>query len=189
MTSSPASRQSFRSDSVPMSLISPSIDGLSEQNPLHSLTRQPCARCHNSCCDEVSNALQSSNSKLMNIPPLPYWQVNVPPHLREPLCPDFLLNCDAKDEAILSTPDTAYQRISWPKAKEIALASRMDLFARVPSELRAYKKFMLEVKQRHGSIMNFILRERLKWEIEGAEGRLVAKGKPFEEPSKLFSTW
>lgn len=42
-------------------------------------------------------------------------------------------------------------------------ANRLEQFKRVPSELRRYRKYIADVKASHGSVMEFILRERLGW--------------------------
>jgi hypothetical protein len=44
----------------------------------------------------------------------------------------------------------------------------------MPSELRRYRQFTHRLEKDYGSIMNFIVNERLKW------GNMEPKGKPFE---------
>ena len=48
---------------------------------------------------------------------LPYWLVNVPPSQYPSSCPDFLINANAKDRGILSTPDSEYHRQTWPEVQ------------------------------------------------------------------------
>ena len=50
----------------------------------------------------------------------------------------------------------------------------MDKFHRLPSELRRYRQFTHSLVKVYGSIMKFIVEERLGWE------GVVAKGAPFE---------
>lgn len=114
---------------------------------------------------------------------LPYWQTNVPVSQRTKECPPFLLSCSEKDQAILATPDEQYFRLSWPAAKHLVLTNRIDLLSRVPSDLRRYKQFLAEVMERYGSIMKFIITERLNWD---GEGGMIPKGaEVFEDPGGL----
>jgi hypothetical protein len=50
----------------------------------------------------------------------------------------------------------------------------VDKFHRKPSELRRYRQFTHRLVKEYGSIMNFIVNERLQWES------MVPRGKPFE---------
>lgn len=50
----------------------------------------------------------------------------------------------------------------------------MNLFHRVPSDLRKYRQFTHRLIKEYGSIMNFIVNERLQWST------MTAKGAPFE---------
>lgn len=55
----------------------------------------------------------------MTVEELPYWLVNVPRASWPSNCPDFLVNANAKDQRILSTPDEQYHRQTWPEVKQI----------------------------------------------------------------------
>lgn len=50
-------------------------------------------------------------------------------------------------------------------------------FQRLPSDLRRYLEYMFYLKQKYGSIMDFVVSERLHWDQEGG---LKARGQPFE---------
>ncbi|KAK3394664.1 hypothetical protein B0H63DRAFT_517769 [Podospora didyma] len=110
---------------------------------------------------------------------LPYWQVNVPPALRTPTCPEFLLHLSPKDLSIISTPDSAYEIDSWPAVRERVASNRLDLFQRVPSQLRRYLERTWRLKQEHGSGMAYILGHRLHWDAADLVSRRDAK--PFTE--------
>jgi hypothetical protein len=56
----------------------------------------------------------------------------------------------------------------------VAGINRVDRFHRVPSELRRYRQFTHRLVKEYGSIMNFIVNERLQWKT------MVPKGQPFE---------
>ncbi|ROT40127.1 hypothetical protein SODALDRAFT_358647 [Sodiomyces alkalinus F11] len=121
------------------------------------------------------------------IPALPYWQVNVPPEERSDECPEALQHLSAKDVGILSTPDDAYNSQTWPEVRQLVAENRLDLFQRVPSELRRYRIFVHEVMEEHGSVMNFILGQRLHWTQP-----LQANGRYFQDPGDvkiLFNDW
>ncbi|KAF9878984.1 hypothetical protein CkaCkLH20_03217 [Colletotrichum karsti] len=120
---------------------------------------------------------------LYKSPALPYWQVNVPSEHRTDECPEGLRNLSAKDVGILSTPDAEYRPQTWGIVRRFVDTNRLDLFQRVPSELRRYRLFIHHLIKEHGSVMNFVLRHRLGWEEP-----LVAKGTPFqfEEDLKIL---
>jgi hypothetical protein len=113
---------------------------------------------------------------------LPYWQVNVPVDQRPAECPDFLQDANAKDQRILATPDAEFRRLSWPEVQEFIRTNRIDLFQRVPSDLRRYKVYTSKLKQQYGSVMNFVMAERLKWQD------LIPLGEPFSNPGKSITT-
>ncbi|KUJ22754.1 uncharacterized protein LY89DRAFT_664550 [Mollisia scopiformis] len=118
--------------------------------------------------------------------PLPYWQINIPSQDRTPHCPPYLQNLSPKDLSIISTPDAFYLPLSWPTVRSISASNRLDAFQRLPSDLRRYLAFMYTLKQKHGSVMKFILEERLQW----GEGEREAKGRGlFEEESDWKVLW
>lgn len=53
-------------------------------------------------------------------------------------------------------------------------SDRVDLFHRLPSELRRYRQFTHRIAKEYGSIMNFIVNERLQWES------MKPRGQPFQ---------
>jgi hypothetical protein len=113
---------------------------------------------------------------------LPYWQVNVPADQRAAECPDFLVDANEKDRNILATPDSEFRRLSWPEVQKLIQTNRNDLFQRVPSDLHRYKAYTWKLKQQYGSVMNFVMAERLKWQD------LVPQGEPFGNPGKTITT-
>lgn len=56
--------------------------------------------------------------------------------------------------------------------------NRLDLFQRVPSELRLYREYCHQLVERYGSVMDFVMRERLGWT------NLTPSGPPFSNPGK-----
>ncbi|KAI1756975.1 hypothetical protein F4782DRAFT_209681 [Xylaria castorea] len=115
---------------------------------------------------------------------LPYWQVNVPEDERAEDCPEFLRALSAKDLGIINTPDEEYHVDTWPEVQKLILDNRLELFQRVPSELRKYLEYNWKLKQEHGSVMNFILTQRLHWELP-----ITPKGKPFEYEEDIKILW
>ncbi|OCK76074.1 hypothetical protein K432DRAFT_385716 [Lepidopterella palustris CBS 459.81] len=117
---------------------------------------------------------------------LPFWLVNVPRDQWPAECPDFLRDVGGKDREIIGTPDSDYHRLSWQKVKETIRKNRIDLFHRVPSELRRYRQYTFELEKEYGSILNFIVNERLQWQ------NMKPKGRPFQYPEDLkilFNDW
>lgn len=49
---------------------------------------------------------------------LPFWQVNVPPELRQEECPVYLQGLSEKDKAIIGTRDEDFAYVQWPQVKE-----------------------------------------------------------------------
>ena len=119
-----------------------------------------------------------------NEKPLPYWNVNVPEAQQTETCPDFLQNLPGKDQKILGTLDADYQICTWAVVREVVADNRLDFFQRVPSELRRYLSYMWKLKQDYGSVMSFVLSERLQWVPP-----VVAKGRPFEDPQDIKILW
>lgn len=94
---------------------------------------------------------------------LPYWQVNIAPEDREEECPEFLREVSAKDVRIIGTPDDEYRVQTWPQVVDIVRTGRLADFQRWPSDLRRYRRYTWQLKRDHGSVMNFMLRKRLRW--------------------------
>ncbi|KAI1333266.1 hypothetical protein F5Y16DRAFT_8392 [Xylariaceae sp. FL0255] len=111
---------------------------------------------------------------------LPYWQVNVPVAERAQDCPEFLRQLSKKDLGIISTPDADYHVHTWPEVQKIIANNRIDLFQRVPSDLRRYLEYNWMLKQNYGSILNFVLTRRLHWSEP-----IQPQGKPFEHEDDI----
>lgn len=108
--------------------------------------------------------------------PLPYWQTNIPVSQRPQTCPPYLTALNAKDIAILSTPDNQYHILTWPEVRALIAANRLDAFQRIPSQLRRYLHYNWTLKRDYGSVMNFVLSQRLHW----SEPVRAAGSRPFE---------
>jgi hypothetical protein len=61
--------------------------------------------------------------------------------------------------------------------------NRIDRFQRVPSELRKYLEYMAQIKTEYGSVMRFVVKERLCWG-DGSPDGLRPRGGPFEYAGK-----
>jgi hypothetical protein len=67
----------------------------------------------------------------------------------------------------------------------ISETNKIDQFGRVPSDLRKYLEYMAKLKASYGSILNFVVKERLHWDAD-----LKPKGsKLFEDPGSYNSSW
>ncbi|KAJ9142184.1 N-acetylglucosamine-induced protein 1 [Pleurostoma richardsiae] len=120
-----------------------------------------------------------------SVTPLPYWQVNVPPEEREAECPDFLRDLNAKDIGIISTPDSQYATETWPAVRRKCAENRLDLFQRRPSDLRRYLAYNWGLKRRYGSVMDFVVKERLRWE----QPIRPSGTRPFEREEDVKVLW
>ncbi|KAI9724605.1 MAG: hypothetical protein M1828_003628 [Chrysothrix sp. TS-e1954] len=117
---------------------------------------------------------------------VPYWNTNLPRSEWTSECPAYLANVGDSDRNHLGVRDEEYDLLSWERVKELVRDNQLQLFTRVPSELRRYKKYMDQIKQDYGSTMNFILKERVKWKDT------TPRGEPFEYPddiSILHNDW
>ena len=112
---------------------------------------------------------------------IPYWQTNIPISQRTETCPPYLANLNPKDISILSTPDASYHILSWPEVRAIIAANRLDVFQRMPSELRRYLHYIFNLKRDYSSVMNFVLSQRLHW-TEPVE---AVGSRPFEEEADV----
>ncbi|KAK3075128.1 hypothetical protein LTR53_001812 [Teratosphaeriaceae sp. CCFEE 6253] len=120
--------------------------------------------------------------------PSTFWNTNLPPAQHTRTCPPYLAYAftNAKDRAILATPDTAYTRQTWPEVQKLIADNRLDLFQRVPRDLRLYKEYCARLVEEYGSVMEFVMRERLGWQD------LSPRGEPFEHASDhtiLLNDW
>ncbi|MCJ1434519.1 hypothetical protein MMC27_003888 [Xylographa pallens] len=118
---------------------------------------------------------------------LPYWLVNIPRDQWPKECPEFLIDANTKDRGILSTPDSEYSRQTWEEVQQIIRTNRIDLFQRVPSDLRRYLAYNFKLKKEYGSVMHFVLKERLQW-----TDLTPSSSKPFGEPADikiLYNDW
>jgi len=115
---------------------------------------------------------------------LPYWQMNVPFDERPTECPPFLQNLGEKDVDILRTPDSEYHILSWPEVRKIIADGRIDLFQRVPSDLRRYMAYNYKVKQEYGSVMQFVLTHKLGWTLP-----IEPSAPPFKNPKDVSVKW
>ncbi|KAF2723563.1 hypothetical protein K431DRAFT_310984 [Polychaeton citri CBS 116435] len=99
-----------------------------------------------------------------------FWNTNLPAALHTPACPSYLQYAfsNPKDRQILSTPDAAYQRQTWEEVQDFIKTNRIDMFQRVPSQLRLYREYCDKLVGQYGSVMRFVVEERLGWsEHEG----------------------
>lgn len=74
---------------------------------------------------------------------------------------------------------------SW---RSIAGTNRVERFHRVPSDLRKYLEYTSKIKAQYGSVMRFVVKERLCWG-DGDADDLKPKGRPFEFDGTATSTF
>ncbi|KAM7207001.1 Protein of unknown function (DUF3605) domain containing protein [Rhypophila sp. PSN 637] len=95
-----------------------------------------------------------------------------PIQVQESPCPPYLLNLTEKDKQTLTIPDEEFARDSWETVKKRVQENKLDEFKRVPSQLRKYLEYNYNLKQsaKYGNVQNFILRERLRWDLASSSG-------------------
>ncbi|KAK3055602.1 hypothetical protein LTR09_003522 [Extremus antarcticus] len=109
---------------------------------------------------------------------VPFWNTNLPPELHTKDCPSYLEYAftNEKDRQMLSTPDSEYRRQTWPEVQQIINDNRLDLFLRVPSDLRRYREYCARLTEEYGTVMAFVMRERLRWK------NVQPTAEPFQNP-------
>ena len=70
----------------------------------------------------------------------------------------------------------------------MAGTNQIDRFQRLPSDLRRYLEFKEYIIAEYGSIMRFVVKERLRWG-EGTAEDLKPKGRPFEYAGSFDRTY
>lgn len=152
----------------------------------------------------VKRAVKKLFAMATEIPPaameepagLPYWRVNIPKSEWPQKCPDFLLDVSERDREILLTLDDQYHRATWVEVQECIgkpdlptgsyacwisdiyeASNQLERFNRLPSDLRRYLAYIAKIKEKHGSVMNFIVEKRLQW-----TDREPKDADPFSDP-------
>lgn len=121
-------------------------------------------------------------------PLLPFWQVNVAPEHREGICPEYLQNLSAKDIGVIGTHDFDYIPQTWEEVVNIVRSGRLQDFRRWPTELRRYREFVWRMNRDKGSVMKYLLKERIHW----AQPIAPRSHRPFEcedDFKILFNDW
>ncbi|KAK9370126.1 hypothetical protein V1509DRAFT_402181 [Lipomyces kononenkoae] len=85
---------------------------------------------------------------------------------------EFLVGKDAHNAML---PDSAFERFSWQRLKDIMRENRLELLTRVPSDLRNYLIWKTQIIKQHGSVANFVLFERLNWGPDPALAQPISK--------------
>ncbi|CAF9931520.1 hypothetical protein IMSHALPRED_008650 [Imshaugia aleurites] len=118
--------------------------------------------------------------------PLPYWLLNVPEPQWPSQCPAFLADISPRNLEIINSPQTEFQRLSWPEVQRTIRANRIDEFRRTPLDHRNYLCYMARLKSEYGSVMDYVRDRRVGW------GDLEARGRAFEDPDDvkiIYNDW
>lgn len=120
---------------------------------------------------------------------LAFWNTHLPPSQHTDSCPPYLRYAytDHRDRACLATYDADHTRTSWADVQTLIRNNELDGFRRVPSELRKYREWSAKLIEEHGSIMNFVLSNRLHWSDLTPSGAA-----PFTDPDDhkiLLNDW
>lgn len=108
-----------------------------------------------------------------------WWNTNLPSSQHTPACPSYLLYAfdHAKERNNLSTLDADFTLQPWPQVRAKVAANRLDQFVRVPSDLRRYRQYTEKLVREYGSVMRFVLDQRLGWtDSRAGEGRFEDEG-------------
>jgi hypothetical protein len=98
--------------------------------------------------------------------------------------PPFALT--AIDWHQLSITDAEFTPHTWSDLHHLISTNQLDELKRWPSSLKAYLAWTAHVKEKYGSVMTYLLQQRLFWEpLEDETGALkfdVRSATPFEDP-------
>lgn len=72
-----------------------------------------------------------------------------------------------RDRYNLSITDAEYEPHTWEELKEIIAENRLETLRRWPSDLKRYIKWSAQTKKQYGSVMTFVMKERLRWTPKG----------------------
>jgi hypothetical protein len=73
----------------------------------------------------------------------------------------------------LSTPDSDFTPHSWENLQHLITTNQLDQLKRWPSSLKAYLAWTAHVKEKYGSVMAYLLQQRLFWKpVEDETGAL-----------------
>ncbi|KAF3906179.1 hypothetical protein ABW20_dc0100898 [Dactylellina cionopaga] len=94
-----------------------------------------------------------------------------------------------KDQEILNTPEHLFHIQTWSDLRCIIAENRLEDLKRRPGDLRRYLEWGARTRQEYGSVLKYILTQRLFWD----EGNLAARSQvPFEDEEDtkiLFNDW
>ncbi|KAL8870097.1 MAG: hypothetical protein Q9174_003776 [Haloplaca sp. 1 TL-2023] len=120
---------------------------------------------------------------------IPYWRANVPKDRWPSECPEFLLDLSERDQMLVGKLDEDYHRLTWPEVREVIEDNQLDRFVRVPSDLRRYLEYNARLKKEHGSVMDFVVKERLKWTDLNPTGTAPFKDPETSDIKILYNDW
>ncbi|ETI20437.1 hypothetical protein G647_08472 [Cladophialophora carrionii CBS 160.54] len=102
----------------------------------------------------------------------------------------------AVDRAVLAMTDEEFRPHTWDELKQIIAEHNLSVLKRRPSDLRRYMKWSAETKAAYGSVPNFVMKERLKWDPLPSSQRgpnfEVRNPVPFADPADykiLVNDW
>ncbi|KAK2740943.1 hypothetical protein FQN57_005947 [Myotisia sp. PD_48] len=98
--------------------------------------------------------------------------------------PPFFLT--ETDHAVLGQTDEEFVYHDWEELKDIIAQNKLELLKRTPSDLRRYLAWTTGIKEKYGSIMNYICQERLRWPITADPQTLAVNPIPFADPNDFL---
>jgi hypothetical protein len=68
------------------------------------------------------------------------------------------------DRELLAMSDSDFKPITWSQLRHFISTHQLEELKRLPSQLRLYISWCSDIKAQYGSVTNFILQQRVKWE-------------------------
>lgn len=78
---------------------------------------------------------------------------------------DLAKHCSERDQQILSQDESLYKPIPWAEVQDIVATNDLVRLSRKPSDLRFYLEKKQEFNAKYGGTMQYIVKEKLQWEL------------------------
>ncbi|KAL9047457.1 MAG: hypothetical protein Q9206_006772 [Seirophora lacunosa] len=120
---------------------------------------------------------------------IPFWCYNIPKEQWPAECPDFLVDLSERDQKLVGRRDQDYERLTWPEVRKVIEDNQLDRFVRVPSDLRRYLEYNAKLKKEHGSVMDYVVKERLQWTGLEAHSAVSFSDPATSDIKILYNDW
>ncbi|KAK6501721.1 hypothetical protein TWF481_009549 [Arthrobotrys musiformis] len=94
-----------------------------------------------------------------------------------------------KDQEILNTPEHLFTPHTWSNLQSIISQNSLEDLKRRPGDLRRYLEWGATTRQQYGSVLKYILSERLLWDESNLSPRNTTPFADDEDTKILLNDW